>query len=240
VSAILPTISWAKQSAKDLYKKGAHAEAVQDYEAAYTYYKQAYEREPTNLKYRVPYQRTRFLAAASMVHRAQKLRDEGKLQEALALFEQAAAIDPSNQLAPQEIRRTQLMIQKQAGESTTPTAPPKGEEDALRKRLEEASGPARLNPISNVPIDAMEMTADTKTIYETIGKLAGINILFDPDYTSRQLTIKLHKVTLQEALDIVALESRTFWRPVTPNTIFVAQDTQAKRRELEQNVIKTF
>jgi general secretion pathway protein D len=27
---------------------------------------------------------------------------------------------------------------------------------------------------------------------------------------------------------------------VTPNTIFVAQDTQAKRRELEQNVVKTF
>ena len=67
-----------------------------------------------------------------------------------------------------------------------------------------------------------------------------INVLFDPDYTSRRLTIKLQKVSLQEALDIVALQSRTFWRPVTPNTIFVAQDTQAKRRELEQNVVKTF
>jgi general secretion pathway protein D len=239
-TAILPTVSWANDSAKDLYKKGVHAEAVQDYEAAYTYYKQAYQLEPTNLRYRVPYQRTRFLAAASMVHRAQKLRNEGKLQEALALFEQAAATDPSDQIAAQEIRRTQEMIEKQAGQGGTPSAPPKGEEDALRKRLEEATGPVRLNPISNVPIDATEMTNDTKTIYETIGKLAGINVLFDPDYTTRQLTIKLHKVTLQEALDIVALESRTFWRPVTPNTIFVAQDTQAKRRELEQNAIKTF
>jgi general secretion pathway protein D len=54
------------------------------------------------------------------------------------------------------------------------------------------------------------------------------------------LNIKLQRVNLQEALDILALESRTFWRPVTPNTIFVAQDTQAKRRELEQNVVKTF
>jgi general secretion pathway protein D len=240
LAAILPTVSWAKDSAKDLYKKGVHAEAVQDYEAAYTYYKQAYQLEPTNLRYRVPYQRTRFLAAASMVHRAKKLRNEGKLQEALALFEQAATTDPSDQIAAQEIRRTQEMIEKQAGPAGTPSAPPKGEEDALRKRLEEATGPVRLNPISNVPIDATEMTNDTKTIYETIGKLAGINVLFDPDYTPRQLTIKLHKVTLQEALDIVALESRTFWRPVTPNTIFVAQDTQTKRRELEQNAIKTF
>jgi general secretion pathway protein D len=84
------------------------------------------------------------------------------------------------------------------------------------------------------------MTDDSKVLYETIGKLANINVLFDPDYTSRRLPIKLKNVNLQEALDIIALESRTFWRPVTPNTIFVAQDTQAKRRELEQNVVKTF
>jgi general secretion pathway protein D len=79
-------------------------------------------------------------------------------------------------------------------------------------------------------------------VYETIGKLANppINVLFDPDYTPRRLTIRLQKVSLPEALDIVALQSRTFWRPVTGNTIFVAQDTQAKRRELEQNVVKTF
>ncbi|HWS95339.1 MAG TPA: cohesin domain-containing protein, partial [Candidatus Methylomirabilis sp.] len=37
-----------------------------------------------------------------------------------------------------------------------------------------------------------------------------------------------------------ALESKTFWRPVTPNTIFVAADTPAKRKELEQSVIRTF
>ena len=35
-------------------------------------------------------------------------------------------------------------------------------------------------------------------------------------------------------------ETKTFWRPVTPNTIFVAQDNPAKRKELEQNVLKTF
>jgi general secretion pathway protein D len=226
----------SKESAKDSFKKGVHAEALQDYETAYTYYRQAYQLEPTNVKYRVPYQRTRFLAAASMVHRGQKLRDEGKLQEALQLFEQAAGIDPSNQLAGQEVLRTQEMIAKQAG---APGPPPK-KEDPLQRRLEEALPPVRLNPISNAPLNALEYTEDAKTIYETIGKLAGINVLFDPDYTSRRVSVKLKDVSLLEALDILALESRTFWRPVTPNTIFVAQDTQAKRRELEQNAIKTF
>jgi general secretion pathway protein D len=231
------------ESAKSFYKKGVDAEAKQDYETAYAYYKEAYDQRPTDLRYRVSFERTRFLAAASKVHRGQKLREEGKLVEALVLFEQAASIDPSNDLAAQEVRRTQQMVQKQApgGQPTQPPSPPKGDDDALRKRLESARSPVTLTEIPNAPLSALEMmSTDTKSIYETIGKLAGLNVLFDPDYQSRPLSIKLKNVTLQEALDIVALQSRTFWRPVTPNTIFVAADTQTKRRELEQNVIKTF
>jgi general secretion pathway protein D len=64
--------------------------------------------------------------------------------------------------------------------------------------------------------------------------------LFDPDYTSRQIKVELNGVSLEEALQIVAMESKTFWRPVTPNTIFVAADNPAKRKDLEQSVIKTF
>ena len=230
----------AADSAKDLFKKGQKAETRGDYEAAFDFFRQAYNQKPEELKYRVSFERTRLMASASKVHRGQKLRDEGKLQDALALFQQAAEIDPSNDLAAQEIKRTQQMIQKQSQPANKPTAKAEEEEDPLRKRLEEATAPVMLSPLSNVPIDALELTADSKVAYETIGKLANINVLFDPDYTSRQIPLRLRKVSLQDALDIVALQSRTFWRPVTPNTIFVAQDTQAKRRELEQNVVKTF
>jgi len=236
LSAVLAT---AAESAKSLYSKGQKAEARGDYEAAYDFYRKAYDQKPEELKYRVPFERTRFLAAASKVHRGQKLRDQGKLQDALTLFQQAAEIDPSNDLAAQEIRRTQRMIEKQSKPAgTKPTA--REEEDPLKQRLEEATPPVMLAPLSNVPINALELTEDSKVAYETIAKLANINVLFDPDYTSRRLTLRLKNVSIQDALDIVALESRTFWRPVTANTIFVAQDTQAKRRELEQNVVKTF
>lgn len=234
----------AAESAKSLYQKGTKAEARQDYEAAFDFYKAAYQQKPDELKYRVPFERTRMLSAASKIKRGQKLRDQGNLQDALTLFQQAIEVDPSNDLAAQEIRRTELMIQKgpsgggQAGSSLPSRR--EEEEDPLRKRLEGASSPVALAQFPDSPITALEMTEDSKVAYETIGKLAGINVLFDPDYTSRRLTIKLKSVSLQEGLDIVALESRTFWRPVTPNTIFVAQDTQAKRRELEQNVVKTF
>src|SRR5438067_2572277 len=109
----------------------------------------------------------------------------------------------------------------------------------LQQRVQEAQGPVELAAISNAPI-TLKLTEDTKVIYETVGKLAGINVLFDPDYTSRRVKIELNGVTLQEALEIIALESKTFWRPVTPNTIFVASDNPAKRKEVEQSVIKTF
>src|SRR6267154_1095450 len=102
----------AAESAKTLFQKGVKAEARQDYEAAYDFYKAAYQQKPEELKYRVPFERTRMLAAASKIKRGQKLRDQGSLAEALALFQQAIEVDPSNDLAAQEIRRTQQMMQK--------------------------------------------------------------------------------------------------------------------------------
>ncbi|HMH05799.1 MAG TPA: cohesin domain-containing protein [Terriglobales bacterium] len=225
----------AADSAKSLYNKGKDAEARQNYEAAYDFYRQAYEQKPRDLAFRASYERTRFLAAASHVHRGQLLRDAGKLQEALSEFQKAAETDSSSFIAQQELRRTQKMIDA-ANASPRPIAsPPTG----LQKRVEEAQGPVDLAAISNIPI-TLKLTEDTKVIYETVGKLAGINVLFDPDYTSRRVKIELNGVTLQEALEIIALESKTFWRPVTPNTIFVASDNPAKRKEVEQSVIKTF
>jgi general secretion pathway protein D len=222
--------------AKSLWQKGADAEARQNYEQAYDFYKQAYTLKPKDLKYRASYERLRFLSAASHVHRGQILRDGGKLEDALAEFQKALEIDASSFIAQQELKRTQQMIRE--AQNPEPQASAAGS-NALRQRLESAQGPVDLAPISNVPI-TLKLTEDTKVIYETIGKLAGINVLFDPDYTSRRVKIELNGVTLEDALEVVSLETKTFWRPVTSNTIFVAQDNPAKRKELEQNVIKTF
>src|SRR5437868_4468833 len=232
LSATLPL---AADKAKSLYEHGKDAEARQNYEKAFDYYKQAYDLKPKDLRYRTAFERMRFLAAASHVHRGQLLRDAGKLDEALAEFQKALDIDPSSFIAQQEVRRTKEMID----EAQNPRPQAAGVPSGLKKRLEQAAGPVELAPISNVPI-TLKLTEDSKVIYETVGKLAGINVLFDPDYTSRRIKIELNGVTLEEALEIIAMESKTFWRPVTSNTIFVASDNPAKRKELEQSVIKTF
>ncbi|MFB3917340.1 MAG: cohesin domain-containing protein [Terriglobales bacterium] len=221
--------------AKSLYNQGRDAEARQDYETAYANYQQAWQLKPKDLTYRAAATRTRFLAGAAHVKRGQVLRENGKLEEALAEFQKAAEIDPASFIAEQEIRRTRTMIE--AAKSSA-AAPPKPTSE-LGRRIEQAPGPIELAPISNVPI-TLKLTEDSKVIYDTIGKLAGINVLFDPDYTSRRIHVELNGVTLRQALYLVALESKTFWRPVTSNTIFVAADTPSKRKELQQNVLKTF
>jgi|HubBroStandDraft_5_1064220.scaffolds.fasta_scaffold02899_5 general secretion pathway protein D len=232
----LPVIGKSHDSAKALYEKGTDAEARQDYEQAFEYFKQAYTLKPKELTYRTAFERTRFSAGAALVHRGQGLREAGKLDEAAAQFQKALDIDPSSFIALQELRRTQQMIKE--ARNPQPQAASPGS-NYLRKRLESAQGPVELAPISNVPM-TLKSTEKSNVIYETVGKLAGINVLFDPEYTPRQVHIELNNVTLEDALEIISIETKTFWRPVTPNTIFVAQDNPAKRKELEQNVIKTF
>jgi len=234
LSLRLPVVGKSTDSAKGLYQKGSDAEARQNYEQAFDYFKQAYDLKPKDLRYRTAYERTRFYAAASHVHRGQILRDNGKLDEALAEFQKGLEIDPSSFIAQQELKRTQQMIK----EAQNPQPQASGA-TGLRRRLEAAQGPVELAAISNVPI-TLKVTEKSNVIYETVGKLAGINVLFDPDYTPRQVRIELNGVSLEDALGIISFETKTFWRPVTPNTIFVAQDNPAKRKELEQNVIKTF
>ena len=160
----------AADKAKSLYEKGKDAEARQNYEQAFDYYKQAYDLKPRDLAYRASFERVRFKAAASHVHRGQLLREGGQLEQALAEFQKAAETDPSLAIAPQEVRRTQQMIDNARSPATAP--PPQSE---MRKRLEEAAGPVELAAISNVPI-TLKLTEDTKMIYETVGKLAGINV----------------------------------------------------------------
>ena len=230
---ILPS---SAESSKSLFNKGKNAEARQNYEQAYDFYKKAYDQTPQDVSYRSAYERLRFLAGASHVHRGQLLREAGRLQEAMVEFQKAAEIDPSSAIAKQEIKVTQQMID--AGNAPAPKASAP-EPSALQKMVQQAGGPVELGAIPNIPIN-LKITEDSKVIYETVGKLAGINVLFDPDYTSRRIKVELNSVSLEEALQIVALESKTFWRPVTPNTIFIAADNQAKRKELEQSIIKTF
>jgi general secretion pathway protein D len=165
--AALPAFA---DKAKDLYAKGQDAEARQNYESAYEFFKQAYDLKPRDLRYRAAFEHTRFEAAAAITHRGQKLRDDGKLDEAVAEFQKALAIDPSLFMAKQELNRTQKMINDQRNPQPQAAGPP----SSLERKVHEAAGPVELAPISNVPI-TVKLTDKSDVVYRTIGQLAGIN-----------------------------------------------------------------
>ncbi|MBI4442987.1 MAG: hypothetical protein HY649_06385 [Acidobacteria bacterium] len=228
------------------YKAGQKAETQENYDEALTQYQKALLADPDNIQYQMATHRARFQAGVWHVQRAHKLRDQGQLQEALLEYELAYALDPSNPTARQEVAalREQLapppssQLDPSATEQQAPATP--GEEPQIgMPPLEEAQGPPQLQPLSLAPIN-LRISNDSKVVFETIARLAGINALFDPDYVSKPVTVELNNVTLEEALGQVALLTKTFWKVVTQNTILVIPDTAVKRREQEQQVIKTF
>ena len=101
------------------------------------------------------------------------------------------------------------------------------------------AGPPQVQPLSRAPIN-MKATNDSKAVFDAIGKLAGLTVIFDPDFTSRRISVELTNVTLEQALNIVALQSKAFWRPVTSNIIFVVPDQPQKRKDYEEEIVKTF
>jgi len=118
--------------------------------------------------------------------------------------------------------------QESAGKSAKEQNPgDKGQNESSLAESEvnfpQAQGPAELRSTRGTRI-TLKMDGPSRAIYEAIGKQAKISVLFDPDYTPRNISVDIEGVSLQDALKIVAFQSRTFWRPVTSDSIFVAAD----------------
>lgn len=234
----IPAVPVVAESAEHAFKVGDQAEKRNDYDTAFQAFKQAHDQKPSDPKYMAAYLRLRFYASGQHIHSGELLRDAGKLQDALVEFRHAAEIDGSNFAAMQEVRRTADLIQKQAaGEKAASSSAARS--SALEKDARGAAGPVSLDLKSDQPI-TLHLTTTTDVVYKTIAKLGGINVLIDPDYKPQKVTLELKDVSLREALDMFAMQSKTFWRPLSPNTIMVTADTGTKRKEYEQNVMKTF
>jgi general secretion pathway protein D len=231
----LSSVSLRAQSASTFFKRGQSAEAREDYDAAFNNYQKAYTQSPKDLQFRTALYRVRITASAVHVTKGQKLMDAGNEQGALAEFLHAAEIDPSNEAAQQAIARVRKKHGEIAPVSETSLPQPAGKQE----ELDSMGAPATLRPLSNEPL-TLHMQEDAKVVYQAIGKAAGVNVLFDPEYNSKRIQVDLNNVSLLDALRIVGTISNTFWRPVTDNTIFVAANTRARHTELDEQAVQTF
>jgi general secretion pathway protein D len=217
------------------FGQGKKAETLQDYDAALGYYQKALKADPYNANYKIKLNQTRFEASQAHIKQGLELRKKGNLQGAAGEFQRAQAIDPSSPIAEQELRKTVEMIAEKNRENDAAAVEPPA--DSGQSPL--ASLPPEIKPLSRAPIN-LKMSNDSKIVFDTVGKLAGLTVIYDPDFPARRISVELTNVTLEQALDIVSLQSKSFWRPVTENIIFVVPDQPQKRRDYEEQVIKTF
>ena len=234
------------RKALKLYEQGRKAELAGQYDEALELYRTASQEAPADNRYDLAVRRMRFVAGQAHVDQAFKLRQQGLYVEALGEFERAITIDPASSVAVQERTRTLALIEKRDHAGVDDQGRPAAASDSAleadridrARRVGSMVTPPELVPLSNEPFNLM-LTEDSRVVFETIAKLAGINVLFDPDFPEREVEIEIRNVTLHEALDYAGLVTQAFWQPITHNTVLITSDNPNKRREFEDEVVKT-
>lgn len=217
------------------YKEGRKAEERKDWDTAYVDYEKAKQSDPANALYTLHEENAR--AHASMFHleNGRKLLKQGQLDAAAGEFQKAVGIDASNAAAQQELDR---VLAKQAANKKART-------EALQKALQASEsanntgGEIQLQPFPPEPLAHFRLSADSRRVFETLGKLSGLNVAFTPDFRSTPLTEDLSGIKIEDALRLVALQTKSFWKAVTPNTILVIPDNPNNRRDYDTEVLKT-
>ncbi|HXY23562.1 MAG TPA: cohesin domain-containing protein [Candidatus Acidoferrum sp.] len=215
------------------FNQGVKAETLDDYDAAYAFYQKAVKSDPNNATYKIKLNQSRFEAGEFHIKKGQELRKKGDLQGAAGEFQRAQAIDPGSSIAEQELNKTiEMIAEKNHANDAAAQPEPESNEPQL------AMLPPEIRPSSSEP-RSLKMSNDAKIVFDTIGKLWGINMIYDPDFPARRITVDLNNVTLEQALEIASLESKAFVKPVTENILFVIPDQPQKRRDYEEEVVKT-
>src|SRR6516165_7502912 len=239
------------------YAEGKTHEVKREWDSALEAYEKALSEDPAEVVYQIAAQKARFQAAQAHLDHGLKVRDEGQLGEALLDFQKAYALNPSSSAAEQEVRRTQEMIQRereriqQTGKEAPPEVraltPVEEEKKQTQEKLNRLLPLPELKPLNNEPINLKIANQSPRVLFETVSKIAGINVLWDPDMNpppsgggARNVSVELNNETLDEALDEIATLTKFFWKPLSTNTIFVTNDNVNKRRDYEDQVLKVF
>ncbi len=233
--AALIAISVAGCTGSKAYNRGAHADVTKDFDTALAEYKVALDKDPKNIEYQLRYEQARYNAAFQHFEAGRRAVDKQDYQTAKMEFTRVLEIDPSHALAEQQLQKVNDILAAKSRNGVEPEI----QFDQLRELTRtDPTVQSQLDAKISAPID-LHMTQDSKVAFETLGELAGLNVIFDPDFRGTRIPIDLNRVNIFDALDVLALETRSFWKPVNRTTILVAADNQQKRRDYEDLILKT-
>jgi general secretion pathway protein D len=216
------------------FQRGHRAELMKDWDTALINYEKASQSQPANAEYQLREHHARLQAAMFHLEHGKKLLEQQRVPEAIGEFQKAASIDPSNQAAKQQLAH--LLSKEVAAKQERE----KGLKEAIKaSQRQEQPAATELKPLPTEPLTHFRISADSKRVYETLCKLAGLNVAFTSDFQAQPVSLDLNNVTIENALHILSLQSHSFWRVVTSNTILVVPDNPANRRDYQTEVLKT-
>jgi len=238
---------------RQAFQSGAHQEPGQKLDDSLAGYEQALKKDPQNVSLKLKVYQAQFEAAQLHVSQGIQFLNQQQNQMALKEFETALTIDPSSMVARQELEYTRHLIASQSpkepdqpaqpGQGTRPVpesqsaGSPERPMETVTDEADLMESPPALAPLSPEPVN-LKMSADTRTVFRTLGRLAGVNVIFDPDFQEKKVNVELTNVTLQQALNVASVEGKAFWKPVSSNMILVLPDTPGKRKEQEEQVLQ--
>ncbi|HPW17918.1 MAG TPA: secretin N-terminal domain-containing protein [Candidatus Aminicenantes bacterium] len=204
------------------YRQGAAAEMNQKYEEAVQYYQKAALDNPKEPVYRVALVRARTAASLFFLQQARTLVAQNKRKEAEVNYQKALVFDPQNYRAAAELKAL--------------TAPP----EKPRPGGERIEGPVQLKGAGEPLNLSFRNDVSLRSIFQTLGRVAGVNFLYDDTFRDTNLAIDLTGKDLQQAVNFLCVASKNFSRVIDERTVIIVPDNVQKRMQYELNAIKTF
>src|SRR5262245_30787703 len=218
-------------------RHGREAERSQNYDLAVVEYTKAVRKKPNDLTARLALDRAKLRASQEHFNRARRLAAIGKLEDALVEYELAAEMNPTSGDIDRELRETRNRLRARVAVSREG----KTELQTLIERARDLAPPGLDLPEGvKMPASLTFRDASSRDVYTAIARLANISIIFDSAFRDTPVSVDLREATLSDALNAVAGATRTFFRVQAAKSVVVIPDTPAKRREYEEEVIRTF
>lgn len=218
-------------------RAGERAEQLQEYDRAIIEYTKVLRARPDDAAARQALDRAKLRSAQDHFARGRRLNATGRLDEALLELQLASELNPADSAIDTALRDTRAQLR-------TKVAVASQGKTRLESLIERSRGfaPEGLDlPHGAVLPDSLIFRdASSRDVLTAIARFAGINLVFDPQFRAAPLTIDLRNSSLDAALTAIGTATQSFYRVTAPNTVTFIPDTAAKRREYEQEIVRTF
>jgi len=234
--AALWIASMAGCAAQKAYNKAQDAAKRGEWDRAVAHYIEALNKKPDNPEYRVGFERARLAASQFHFQKAKQLNADGNFEQAVIEYQLALDFDPTNQFIANELQNARTEYEKRLN-LVKLTEIEKAKEEAKKKmQIYKVLGPE-----AETTIQSLKFHDDSlKHILDSLGALAGINIVYDSDFRDQEFSVSLDNITFRNALEQILVSNRLYFKPLDQSTILVIPDNPQKRRQYDEQVIQTF